>query len=205
MGEITSHKEALRRLKEGNARFVSMKRRHDPGVDYELRAELLKGQSPYATVLSCSDSRVPVELIFDEGLGSIFVVRVAGNIATPSLIGSIEYATLHSTSKLIVIMGHESCGAVNACMDIYENPNKIHTPGIDLIVKHIMRSVLKLNKLKPGHKHTDDEVAIENVRTVKEQLLRESPPLKKLYDSGHINIVGAFYTLAEGEVQFLDV
>ncbi|CAD7781146.1 Carbonic anhydrase [Candidatus Methanoperedenaceae archaeon GB50] len=131
---LVSPDEAIARLKEGNARYVSMKRLSDPGVGPEARKPLTKGQWPYATILSCSDSRVPPELIFDEGLGKLFIVRVAGNIINPALLGSIEYASLHSTSRLIMVMGHESCGAVGAAVHAFEHPETKETPGIEDII-----------------------------------------------------------------------
>ena len=193
--------EALARLRKGNQRYVSMNRLSDPGVGPKARAPLTKGQWPYTTILCCSDSRVPPELIFDEGLGCLFIVRVAGNILTPPLLGSIEYASMHSTSRLIMVMGHESCGAVGAAVHVAEHPGTKETPGIDNIVNCLMPAVLKARKETGYHgKELVEAAARENVRMVVKQIADESQPLRKMQDRGELKIVGGYYSLTTGMV-----
>jgi len=200
--KIVPPDEAIARLKEGNARFAAMKRLKDPGVGPEIRKELTKGQWPYATILSCSDSRVPPELIFDEGLGRLFIIRVAGNIINPALLGSIEYASLHSTSRLIVVMGHESCGAVGAAVHAFEHGGK-ETPGIEDIINRLMPAVKKAHKeTGASGKALVEAAAKENVRMVVKQISEESPPLSKMQKKGELKIIGAYYYLGSGKVEF---
>jgi carbonic anhydrase len=200
-GKAVSPEEGIARLKEGNQRYVSMNRLPDPGVGPAAREPLTKGQWPYATILCCSDSRVPPELIFDEGLGRLFIVRVAGNMLAPALLGSIEYASMHSTSRLIMVMGHEACGAVGAAVHVAENPGAKETPGINDIVNRLMPAVLKARK-ETGFdgKKLVEAAAKENVRMVVQQIADESAPLKRLQDKGELKIVGGYYSLATGKV-----
>lgn len=198
---VVSPEEAIARLKKGNQRYVSMNRLSDPGVGPKARKALTEGQWPYATILSCSDSRVPPELIFDEGLGRLFVIRVAGNIIDPSLLGSIEYASLHSTSRLILVMGHESCGAVGAAVHAWENPGKKDTPGIDNLINRLMPAVLKAQK-DTGFQGIDlvEAATKENVRMVVKQIANESEPLRDMQGKGELRIVGGYYSLTTGKV-----
>jgi carbonic anhydrase len=199
-GKVVSPQEAIALLRKGNQRYVSMKRLPDPGVGPDAREPLTKGQWPYATILSCSDSRVPPEVVFDEGLGRLFIVRVAGNMLAPALLGSIEYASMHSTSRLIMVMGHESCGAVGAAVHVAENPGAKETPGINDIVNRLMPAVLKARK-ETGFdgKRLVEAAAKENVRMVVKQIADESAPLKKMQDNGELKIVGGYYSLATGK------
>jgi len=197
-----SPKEAIALLKEGNGRYVSMKRLADPGVGPKNREPLTKGQWPYATILCCSDSRVPPELIFDEGLGRLFIVRVAGNMLVPALLGSIEYASLHSTSRLIMVMGHESCGAVGAAVHACEHPGAKETPGINDIVNRLMPAVLKAQKATGLHgKDLVEAAAKENVRMTVAQILDESEPLATMQEKGELKVLGGYYALGTGKVE----
>ena len=200
-GKVVSPQEAIARLRKGNQRYVSMNRLSDPGVGPDARRPLTKGQWPYATILCCSDSRVPPELVFDEGLGRLFIVRVAGNMLAPALLGSIEYASLHSTSRLIMVMGHESCGAVGAAVHVAEHPGAKETPGINDIVNRLMPAVLKARK-ETGFdgKKLVEAAAKENVRMVVKQIADESKPLAKMQDKGELKIVGGYYSLTTGKV-----
>ena len=199
--KVVLPQEAIARLRKGNQRYVSMNRLSDPGVGPDARAPLTKGQWPYATILCCSDSRVPPELIFDEGLGRLFIVRVAGNMLAPALLGSIEYASLHSTSRLIVVMGHESCGAVGATVHVAENPGAKETAGINDIVNRLMPAVLKAQKETGFHgKKLVEAAAKENVRMTVKQIADESEPLREMQRKGELKIVGAYYLLSNGEV-----
>lgn len=197
-----SPEEAIARLTKGNERYVSMDRLPDPGVGPSARAPLTKGQWPYATILCCSDSRVPPELIFDEGLGRLFIVRVAGNIVTPALLGSIEYASLHSTSRLVVVMGHESCGAVGAAVHAAGNPGTEETPGIDAIVSRLMPAVMRAQKETGLHgKELVEAASKENVRMAVKQIAHDSGPLRQMRDGRQLKIVGAYYSLTTGKVR----
>ncbi len=197
--------EALQRLKDGNQRYVSMTRLSDPGVCHYTRKLLCKGQWPFATILCCSDSRVPPEIIFDAGLGDLFIVRVAGNVVDSKLLGSIEYATLYSTSRLIMVMGHEFCGAVNAAVHLAEHPEINHTEGINDIVDELMPAV---RKIKEKEKLADDDLvdaaARENVRMVCEKILSDSAPLRNLAEKGKIKVIGAYKILSAGTVEFFE-
>jgi carbonic anhydrase len=197
--KTVSPDEAIARLRKGNERYVSMNRLSDPGVGPEARLPLTKGQWPYATILCCSDSRVPPELAFDEGLGRLFIVRVAGNIINPALLGSIEYATLHSTSRLVMVMGHESCGAVAAAVQAAEGGAK-ETPGINDILAHLMPAVMEAKKTGVSGKELVEATAKENVRMVTAQIAAESAPLRDMQEKGELKVVGAYYSLSTGEV-----
>ena len=199
--KVVSPQEAIARLKKGNQRYVSMNRLPDPGVGPEVRMPLTKGQWPYATILSCSDSRVPSELIFDEGLGRLFIVRVAGNMLVPALLGSIEYASMHSTSRLIMVMGHESCGAVGAAVHIAEHPGTKETPGINDIINRLMPAVLKAKKETGlNGKELVEAAAKENVRMTVKQIADESEPLREMQNKGELKIVGGYYSLTTAKV-----
>ena len=203
--EIISWQEALQRLKDGNQRYVSMTRRPDPGVCHYTRKLLCKGQWPFATILCCSDSRVPPEIIFDAGLGDLFIVRVAGNVIDSKLLGSIEYATLYSSSRLIMVMGHEYCGAVNAAVHLAEHPEINHTSGINDIVDELMPAVEKIKTESDlGDEELVDAAARENVRMVCDKILKDSAPLRNLAEKGKIKVVGAYKILSEGTVEIFE-
>ena len=188
--------EALARLKDGNLRFIKGGRR---AVNLaQERSDLVKGQQPYAIVLSCSDSRVPPEIIFDETLGKLFVVRVAGNVADPVTLGSIEYAAEHLGAKLILVLGHQSCGAVKATIEGGQVP-----PNIEALVHHIQPAVdkVKARKLNPGA--TLDAAIVENVRLQMQDALDHSDVLHEMVEKHQVRIVGAVYSLATGQVEML--
>ncbi len=203
--EIIPWQEALQRLKNGNQRYVSMTRLPDPGLCHYTRKLLCKGQWPFATILCCSDARVPPGIIFDAGLGDLFIVRVAGNVIDSKLLGSIEYATLYSTSRLIIIMGHEFCGAVNAAVHFAEHPEINHTSGINDIVNELMPAVFKAQD-KTGLTGGElvDATARENVKIVCERILKESPHLRNLAEKGKIKVLGAYKMLSSGTVEFFE-
>jgi carbonic anhydrase len=198
--KLVSPEEAIKRLKAGNERFVSMKRLADPGVGPKVREELTMGQWPYASILCCADSRTPPELIFDEGLGRLFVVRVAGNIITPSLLGSLEYISLHSTSRLIIVMGHDSCGAVGAAVKAAEHPGPAETPALGDIINRLMPAVMEAKKTGAQGKELVEAAAKENVRMTVKQIAEESQALGGMQKKGELKIVGAYYSLATGKV-----
>src|SRR6185295_8372829 len=189
----------LGRLKDGNERFASGKTRH-AHESADWRKHLVEGQKPFATILGCSDSRVPIELVFDQGLGDLFVIRVAGNVIAPDVVGSLGYAVVHLATSLIVVVGHEGCGAVIAAVQAMEGPTK-EPPGIKLLVDLIKPG---LPKTLPGD--TPEKrvsAAVEaNVRWSIKQLA-QLPDAKKALESKRIMLVGAVYELATGRVRFL--
>jgi carbonic anhydrase len=192
--------EGLNRLKEGNARFVSGRARF-PTVQKEVLAELAKGQQPYATVLGCSDSRVPPELLFDAGFGELFVIRVAGNVLGPSIKGTLQYAGQHLRTPLFVVLGHEGCGAVEAAIAEKFHGAR-HRSRIALLLKYIEPALDSLDPTMPPA--TLLSAAVEaNVRWTIRQVL-ESPEVKDGAVQGDVKLVGAVYELATGRVRFLE-
>ena len=186
--------EALSRLKEGNARFASGKSRH-AHESADLRHLLKSGQHPFAIVLGCSDSRVPVELIFDQGFGDLFVIRVAGNVITDDVLGSIEYARIHLNSQLLVILGHEGCGAVTAALAA-RNHASSDPHGVQTIVKLIEPAISNVDVSLPVSEQLHRAVEA-NVRWAQDEL-------KKLPETQNLPLhtVGAVYDL-EGTVHWL--
>src|SRR5262245_1292741 len=184
--------EALARLKEGNRRFLRG-RAHFPTLRKELLAELAKGQRPYATIIGCSDSRVPPELLFDAGFGELFIVRVAGNVISPEVMGTLQYAAVHLHTPLFVILGHEGCGAVQAALA------KKHAGA-----RERRRIGLLLDRIVPGLTGRNDmkEAVEANVRWSIRQL-RETPEGKARMKEGILKLVGAVYELKTGRVRFL--
>src|SRR3954469_18373196 len=141
MDEMISGREALDRLREGNARFVANEQRSTDAADQARRARLVAGQAPFAIVLGCSGSRVPAELVFDQGFGDLFVIRVAGNIVAPSQVGSVEFAAARYGTRLVVVMGHSGCGAVLATIESIENPDASESKNLRSIVDRVRPSV----------------------------------------------------------------
>lgn len=190
--------EALARLKSGNKHFVNGNLRKR---DYEHEREaLLNGQHPYAIVLACADSRVPPELLFDESLGKLFVVRVAGNVIDPIVLGSIEYAAEHLHSKLLMVLGHESCGAVKATLG-----GGRFTPNIDTLVKQIQTSARKAQGMKLGSEDETLKAAIEeNVRTQIHHATSRSKLLANLVAAKEFQIVGGIYNFHTGAIEFVE-
>lgn len=194
--------ETMKALLEGNARYTSSQPSSCTKADATVRETLAKGQKPPAIVLSCSDSRVPPELIFDQTLGDLFVVRVAGNVPDPIVLGSIEYAAEHLGSSLIVVLGHERCGAVTAAVDAKGKP----TGNIGAIVSAIAPAVAQAKKEAAGKERTDlvDMAITDNVKLVAASLTKRSPVLAKLVKEGAVKIVTARYDLDDGKVAVLD-
>ena len=183
-------------LTQGNNRFATQHLRH-PHQDRSTRKVLATEQHPFAAILSCADSRVPPELVFDEGLGDLFVVRVAGNIVDDAVIGSLEYAAEHLHVPAILVLGHTGCGAVDATIKGGEANTHIQS-----LVKAIQPAVDAAS-----HDHEAgtliDKAVRENVRMTVRQLQNSEPLLSKLVSEGHLQIVGAVYDLATGTVTFL--
>ncbi len=192
--------EVLRLLKEGNRRFVSGTL---TARDYSKQVqEAANGQFPEAIVLSCVDSRVPVEIVFDRGIGDIFVARVAGNFENTDILGSMEFACKVSGAKLVLVLGHEHCGAVKAAIDGAVLGN------ITPMLENIKPAVDAISSYQ-GRKSSDNpefvhRVAVENVRLTVEDIRKRSSVLKDLENAGEIKIVGALYDMDTGEIDFLD-
>ena len=198
--------EALRRLREGNLRFIAEGRSEDGVTTTERRRALVDGQNPFAVILGCSDSRVPVELVFDQNLGDLFVIRVAGNIVAPSQIGSVEFAAEQYGTRLVVVMGHSSCGAVQATVEAVRSTEKTVSPNLRSIVDRIRPAVAEL---VAGRDDLDEEALIRravraNVRASVDHLRHGSEILETLIDSGGLQVVGAKYSLKTGAVEFFD-
>jgi len=194
--ELTSCDRALELLREGNKRFVSGK---VLTPDFDVKSALAeKGQAPFAVILSCSDSRVPPEIIFDVGLGQIFTVRTAGHIANPVTIGSMEYAVEHLKSRLIVVLGHDKCGAVAASISGGD-----FGPNIGALVSDIKTAVDIVRAKEPDSEDILGQCEDEHVRQTAAKLA-ESAIFKKYIDDKTLKIVGAKYNLKSGEVVFYD-
>ena len=191
--------QALARLIEGNDRFVRGKARF-PTVQKEILAELAKGQQPYATILGCSDSRVPPELVFDAGFGELFIVRVAGNVISAEIMGTLQYAGVHLHTPLYVVMGHRGCGAVGAALEAKDR-GKSHPDRIALLLENIYPALESLDlTLQP--EALFDAAVEANVRWSMHQLL-ETPEGQARMAEGIVKLVGAVYDLKTGRVRFL--
>jgi carbonic anhydrase len=210
--------EAISRLKDGNGRYTSGNQQHPhesseertymATASYEnlgmtaaeaatRRAELKTSQHPFAIVLSCSDSRVPPEIVFDQGLGDLFVIRVAGNVIDDHSLGSIEYAADHLAVRLIVVLGHQRCGAVKAAKETIAA--KTEAPA------HIQSLVTAIQPAVEATAQGDLNATIEaNVRNVTQALRSSTPVLKPKVDSGELKVLGAYYSLDTGAVAFMD-
>lgn len=192
--------EALRRLQEGNARFVSGRARFATAPREVLKA-LVNGQQPFATILGCSDSRVPPELVFDAGFGELFIVRVAGNVLGPQILGTLQYAGAHLRTPLFVVMGHEGCGAVTAAIETRFS-GAAHKSRIALLLESILPALDGLDGTQPPEALL--RLAVEaNVRHTMRALL-DTPEAKLRAAIGDVKLVGAVYELESGRVRFLE-
>ena len=191
--------QALARLVDGNERFVRGEARF-PTVQKEILAALAKGQRPYATILGCSDSRVPPELVFDAGFGELFIIRVAGNVISPEVMGTLQYAGVHLRTPLFVVLGHEGCGAVKAALaDVRRRARARH---IEVLLDNIIPGLAEL-AARPDARRRELRAAVEaNVRWSMHQLL-ETPEGKARMAEGAMKLVGAVYELETGRVRFL--
>jgi carbonic anhydrase len=196
-----SPEQALARLRAGNERFVKHKEKH-PDISIDRRRALARtGQHPYAIILGCADSRVPPELIFDEGLGDLFVIRDAGNVVDDEVLGSIEYAVEHLGAHLVVVLGHEQCGAVSATVAVAAG--RADAPGhIKTIVDSIRPSVDETAGQPGDHVHN---CVLANARRVARQIRESDPILKHAVEHNHLMVVAADYDLETSKVQFLDL
>ncbi|MCX8195172.1 MAG: carbonic anhydrase [Candidatus Micrarchaeota archaeon] len=182
--------EAMRKLIEGNGRFVDGK--HSNYDIRKRREELVSGQKPFAMVVDCADSRTSPEIVFDAGLGDLFVVRKAGNFVEPGDLGTLEYGAAHLKCPVLVVMGHQSCGAINAaCKSDSAEGN------ISFVVKPLQEAVNAANR-------NPDAASRENVKVVIKQIREKSPLISRLEKEGALKVVGAYYSLESGKVEFFN-
>jgi len=199
-------RQALERLREGNLRFAANVRGSDAFVSHTRRVELASGQQPFAIILGCSDSRVPAEIVFDQGLGDLFVIRVAGNIVAPSQVGSVEFAAARYSTRLVVVLGHSQCGAILATLEELRTPTENQSHNLRSIVDRVRPSVEGL--LRTELRHDSDALVREagraNIRASVDHLRHGSQVLEELIHEQGLVVVGAEYSLETGVVEFLD-
>lgn len=198
--------EALERLREGNGRFAA-DASTDPTRTSPARCrELVEGQDPFAVILGCSDSRVPTEIIFDQGFGDLFVIRVAGNVIAPSLIGSVEFAVDNFDVRLVVVLGHSGCGAIEATLDQLDRPTAELSPNLRDIVERIRPAVeeLRTPDLRSDRDALRAHAIRANVRASADQLRHGSAVLERAAQQDGLLVVGAEYDLRTGVVDFFD-
>lgn len=202
---IPAH-QALERLSEGNRRFVESLRNPDNFLQPPRRFELTTRQKPFAIVLGCSDSRVPAEIVFDQGLGDLFVVRVAGNIVASSQVDSVEFAASRFDTRLVVVLGHTQCGAILATIDELQRPAESQSRNLRSIVDRVRPSVEDLIKTELRHDHDAfvHQAVRANVRHSADHLRHGSAVLEQLIRNEGLRVVGAEYSLETGEVDFFD-
>jgi carbonic anhydrase len=198
--------EALERLREGNRRFASGTRSIDTLRSQTRLGDLVAGQEPFAVILGCSDSRVPVEIVFDQGLGDLFVIRVAGNIVAPSQIGSVEFAAQRFGTRLVVVLGHTRCGAIQATLEELQQPNTQQSRNLSSIVDRIRPSVegLLATELRHDREALAQQAILANVRVSANDLRHGSAILERMIQREGLLVVGAEYSLETGVVDFFD-
>jgi carbonic anhydrase len=199
--------QALRRLQEGNRRFYQNERSQEVVTGQTVRASLAAGQNPFAIILSCSDSRVPSEIVFDQGLGDLFVIRVAGNVVAPSLVGSVEFAAATFGTRLAVVMGHSRCGAIKATLDFIQHQVGAPSDNIHDIVdrcRPAVESVVHAAGTGVDRESLMHEAVRANVRQSCAHLRHGSRLLERLIQEEGMWIVGAEYSLDTGEVDFFE-
>ena len=203
---MISASDALERLREGNRRFVAGEHTIDELASGIRRMAVVSGQRPIATILGCSDSRVPVEVVFDQGFGDLFVIRVAGNIVAPSQVGSVEFAAERLGTRLVVVLGHTRCGAVTATLEDLQRPASNQSWNMNSIVSRIRPSVegLLATDLRHDHERLIDQAVRANVRASVNQLRHGSDVLELLIRRDGLRVVGAEYSLETGIVDFFD-
>jgi carbonic anhydrase len=203
---MISAREALERLRAGNQRFASDVRRRDSLVSQTRRTELTAGQEPFAIILGCSDSRVPAEIVFDQGLGDLFVIRVAGNIVAASQVGSVEFAAARFGTRLVLVLGHSQCGAVGATLEDLQLPADHQSRYLRSIVDRIRPAVEAL--LATELRHDPDALLRQavraNIRASADHLRHGSDVLEQLIQQNGLLVVGAEYSLESGVVDFFD-
>jgi carbonic anhydrase len=198
--------DALQRLREGNRRFINGKTTIDATTSHLQRPEMASGQNPFAIVLACSDSRVPTELIFDQGIGDLFVIRVAGNIVAPTQIGSIEYAAMQFETQLVLVLGHSNCGAVIATLQELAKEENHRSPNLRTIVDLIRPAV---EPILTEENDEDSAVVIgkavrANIGKSVDRLENGSLIIENLIEQGDLQVVGAEYSIETGEIEFFE-
>ena len=198
--------ESLQRLKAGNARFAANVRGLESFLSQERRSQLAKQQEPHAIILGCSDSRVPAEIIFDQGLGDLFVIRVAGNVVAPSQIGSVEYAVEQFKTRLVVVLGHSQCGAILATLDQLQRSAETQSPNLRSIVDRVRPSVAAFldTPLRDDVDAVVSHAVRANIRASVNHLRHGSDVLEQLIERDSLLVVGAEYSLETGVVDFFD-
>lgn len=198
--------EALQQLRDGNRRFVAGNLRTERLANLARRSELAAGQEPFAVILGCSDSRVPVEIIFDQGLGDLFVIRVAGNIVAPSLIGSVEFAAAKFGTRLVVVLGHSQCGAINTTLDELQQPAPNPSRNLLSIVDRVRPSVEKVLAESVGLSRVElvRRAVRANIESSVKQLRLGSDLIVNLIRNDGLLVVGAEYSLETGQVEFFE-
>ena len=198
--------EAIERLKLGNRQFVDNIQNEATLSKYPRPAELVREQEPFAIILGCSDARVPAEIVFNQGLGDLFVIRVAGNIVAPTQVGSIEFAAAMFGTPLVVVLGHTQCGAVTTTLDELQQPTENQSPNLRTIVDRVRPSVEKLLKTDlASDRHALIHAGVRaNIAKSVQRLHRGSDILEQLVSDKQLTIVGAEYAIETGEVVFLE-
>ena len=196
--------DALERLRAGNARFASDERTDAPITSETRRRQLESGQAPFAIVLGCSDSRVPAELVFDQGLGDLFVIRVAGNIVAPSQVGSVEFAAERFGTRLVVVLGHTQCGAIVATLEELARPADRRSRNLRSIVDRVRPAVQDVLAAGLPPEELMREAMRANVRISADHLRHASEILEELIARNGLLVVGAEYSLETGRVDFFD-
>jgi carbonic anhydrase len=198
--------EALQRLRAGNLRFVSERSRSSDGLSGSRRSEVAAGQQPFAIILGCSDSRVPAEIVFDQGLGDLFVIRVAGNIVAPSQVGSVEFAAARYETRLVVVLGHSQCGAILATLEELQRPSENQSRNLRAIVDRVRPSVESLlaTPLRQDRDALIQQAVRANIRGSVDHLRHGSEVLEQLIQEGGLRVVGAEYSLETGVVEFFE-
>ena len=201
---MISANEALELLREGNRRFVAETRSGDASASQHRRREVAAGQEPFAIILGCSDSRVPAEIVFDQGLGDLFVIRVAGNIVAPSQIGSVEFAAARFGTRLVVVLGHSKCGAIIATLEELGRPTADQSRNLRSIVDRIRPPVEALfaTDLRQKPDALLDAAVRANIRASVDHLRHGSEILEQLIQNDGLMVVGAEYSLETGVVEF---
>ena len=204
---MTQANDALNRLREGNRRFLSNVSRDTDIASQARRHELQQDQNPFAIILGCSDARVPAEIVFDQGLGDLFVIRVAGNIVAPSQIGSVEFAAERFGTRLVVVLGHSKCGAVQATIEELRRPTESHSKNLRSIVDRVRPAIEPLFETA----HPDEDPTLfehrairANIRAAANQLRHASQILERLIDYEGLLVVGAEYSIETGAVEFFE-
>ena len=203
---MVSAQDALEQLRDGNRRFVSDAQGRGPLADQTRPGDLIAEHSPFAIILGCSDSRVPLEIIFDQGLGDLFVIRVAGNVVAPSQIGSVEYAVERYGIPIVLVVGHTMCGAVIATLDDLNRPSENRSPNLRSIVSRIRPSIEDLLDTDAAK---DPDALLEhavraNIRASVDGLRHGSEIIEQLIDADKLVVVGAEYSIESGVVEFFD-